>query len=189
MSCCWNIKRNEGKCIFLLLKQILAPSSCKFCWPAPNKVSWRGTDGGNDGGSGRSPPPVLLLQRSLSFAGKALEQYFSCQEIIFLTFRAQYFCTDPSLICSALAVLNCRFWNIFDRGWIAGKREFSTWFANFPPWIIFPHRGHWTLLGLLLVANNFLLYPPFLVLLFAYFDIKCLTKCFFEKSNGWNRWF
>ena len=101
MSCCWNIKINEGKCIFLFLKQILAPSSCKFCWPAPNKVSWRGTDGGNDGGSGRSPPPVLLLQRSLSFAGKALEQYFSCQEIIFLIFLKHYFCTDPSLICSA----------------------------------------------------------------------------------------
>lgn len=43
MSCCWNIKINEGKCIFLFLKQILAQSGCKFCWPAPNKVSWRGT--------------------------------------------------------------------------------------------------------------------------------------------------
>ena len=29
---------------------------------------------------------------------------------------------------------------------------------------------------------------PFLLLLFAYFDIKCQTKCFFEKSNGWKRW-
>ena len=43
MSCCWNIEINEGKCIFIFLKQILAPSGCKFCWPAPNKVSWRGT--------------------------------------------------------------------------------------------------------------------------------------------------
>ena len=186
MSCCWNIKRNEGKCIFLFLKQILAPSSCKFCWPAPNKVSWRGTVATTAAVDGLLLlsyfcndhfPSQGKLRSSISPVRKSYFSFF--EHIISAPIQASFaarLLSWTSLLKYFWSRMNCRERIVFDVVCKLSPLDHIAPSGTLD--ITRPPAGRQKLFALF----------PFFGYFLCVFWYKLSNKCFFEKWNGDFKW-